>query len=249
MIHQIRAIHWNSKLLASIRRVQLFENRNALTLRLDYISALSEPRIKRKVIPVQACSRPHPHLFQCGGSASALPIALRRRIDWNNRMRDRFRSNYRVTSTKVWRTEGPYSPVGGCHRASHYRYRLNRGSFPLVTNAMTFADRRCLRRWGPTSPAGILVPIADSMCNSKANSPTDLADTGINIRTRTGRSSSSQQIGLEKKFSFISTCEIFARLRLSHIARCSDSHLAIDHVRSTKVGFADTTSLQPTRPE
>ena len=161
MIHQIRAIHWNSKLLASIRRVQLFENRNALTLRLDYIAALSERRIKRKVIPVQACSRPHPHLFQCGGSASALPIALRRRIDWNNRMRDRFRSNYRVTSTKVWRTEGPYSPVGGCHRAPHYRYRLNRGSFPLVTNAMTFADRRCLRRWDlrPRQGSWSLLPI------------------------------------------------------------------------------------------
>jgi hypothetical protein len=187
-------------LLASIRRVQLFENRNALTLRLDYIAALSERRIKRKVIPVQACSRPHPHLFQYGRSASALPLALRRRIDWNNWTRDRFRSNYRVTSTKVRQTGGPYSPVGGCHRAPHYRYRLNRGSFPLVTNAMTFADRRCLRRWGPTSPTGILVPIAVSMCNSKANSTTALADTGINIRTRTGRSSSSQLTGPEKKF-------------------------------------------------
>ena len=193
-------------MLASIRRVQLFENRNALTLRVDYISALSARRIKRKVAPVQACSRPHPYLFQCGRNASALPLTVRRRSAWNNRTKDRFRGNYRVTSTKVRQSEGPYSSVGGCHRATHYRYGLNRGSFPLVTNAMTFADIRCLRRWGPTSPAGILVPIADSMCNSKANSPTALADTGFNIETRSGHSSSSQQASSEKK--------IFLRLNM-----------------------------------
>lgn len=173
--------------------MQFLENRNALTLRVDYISALSARRIKRKVAPVQARSRARPRAFQSDRSATALRLAFRAPLDRNNGAKDRFRSNFRVTSSKVQQTEGPYSSVGGCHSAPPHRYRLNRGSFPSVTDAMTFADRRCLRCWGPTSPAGILVPTADSMCNSKANSHTALADTGSAPETRSGRLSSSRQ--------------------------------------------------------